>query len=200
MKYRFLASTLLGAVVVAGSAWAIDQTIDVSAKLRVGLSFTNKVDMDFTPTTQFIDMFGTVAGTDTVALGTDGTEVPSGAVLVPTVLTGTPGSVEINGAATNAVDISCSQAATLAETTSSTTITVDTMELSVDTGDAAGSADYTCAGVGTTPHPLTLDNDGKNLLLLGGRLVGAATMATASYSSANTGAGGVPATVRVVYQ
>ena len=198
MKYRFLASTLLGAVVLAGSAYAIDQTIDVSAKLRTGLSFSSKVDMNFTPTTHFIDIFGTPAGTDTVTLSTLGVETASGAVLVPTVLTGTPGSVQINGAGTNVVNISCSLTATLADPVTGTTITVDNLELAYNTGAVAGSANYQCAGVGTTPDTFTLDNDGNDLLILGGRLVGNATIGTTTYATTNPT--GIAATIRVVYQ
>lgn len=195
MKYRFLASTLLGAVVLAGAVWAADQEIEVSAKLRTGITFTNKVDMDFTPTTQYIDLF-TPTGADSVKLGTDGVEVGT-AGMVPTVLTGTPGSVDVNGEPGSSVAITCNVSATLVPVSGTGNIVVNNMEIDLNTGTATGSGAYDCVDLGATAHPHTMDADGIDTILLGGELVGAVTMHTTTYNT-TTGAG-VPAVIRVVY-
>lgn len=202
MKQKVLALSLLAGSLAVGTTWAIQQNIDVAARLRVGLAFSNKVDMNFTPAgTDHIDFYGTPAGTNTVTMGTDGSVTPDGTVFQTTVTTGTPGSVDITGDGVSAVNITCTTQAVMAEP-SATTITVDQLELTMDNPKPfQDAAAYACDGLGassTTPFTPTLT--GSNTLAMGGRLVGNATIRTGDYSTTNTGVGGVPATIQVVYQ
>ena len=199
MKRSVFALTVIGASFASGALYAVQQDIDVLARLRIGLSFANKVDMNFTPTTGHIDYYGTPAGTDHVNLGTDGAITVDGTVFEPSANTGTVGSVDVNGDATSSVYITCTTTATLSETGTGSDITVNSLQLAMNTGVAFndGSA-YACNGLGGTALSHTLD--GTDTILMGGRLVGNATITTASYSSANTSDGGVPATVQVIYQ
>ena len=199
MKRSVFALTLLGATCVVGGLYAVQQPIDVLARLRIGLSFANKADMNFTPSSGHIDYYGTPAGTDHVNMGTSGAITVDGTVFSPSANTGTPGSVDINGDATSSVYITCTEDATLAETGAGLTITVDTLQLAMNTGVAFNNgAAYTCDGLAGTALSHTLD--GTDTIYMGGRLVGNATITTESYSSANTSDGGVPATVQVIYQ
>lgn len=199
MKRKVLALTLLGATAVAGAAFAIQQDIDVSARMRVGLAFANQIDMDFTPPGEYINFYGTPAGTDYVTMGTDGSMTPNNAVFEPTTGTGTPGSVDVTGDGSSTVNITCTISSTLAHP-SGTLITVDQLELQLDTGTAfqTGSP-YSCSGLASvTPYQPTLD--GNNTILMGGRLLGNSTIQGGLYTSTDTGNGGTPAQVRVLYQ
>ncbi len=166
--------------------------------MRVGLAFANDVNMTFTPAgTDYINFYGTPSSADTVTMGTNGALTANTSVFEPTNTTGTPGSVDFTGDINSSVNISCTSSAVMAETVSNTTITVDQLELQMNTGTAFGvGSPYSCAGLGTTP--LSYAVLPSNQILLGGRLVGNATIETAVYSSAV--AGGTPATIRVVYQ
>ncbi|MFZ2586921.1 MAG: hypothetical protein WAZ18_02175 [Alphaproteobacteria bacterium] len=180
--------------IVAGTAVAVDQNVDVLATFRQALTLTKNQDIDFTNGATPIEFAGTPAGTDTISMGSSGAIAYAGVAFSgPT--TGTAGDVDIGGAATSAVNISCSTGATLANA-SAATVAVNEVKLDMNTGAAYGSAAYTCAGVGTTPHSHTLD--GTDKILLGARIVGNATIASGDYSSAL--AGGTPVTVRAVYQ
>lgn len=178
---------------VAGVAIAADQDVEVLATMRQAISLTKNLDVDFSSVDP-IDFTGTPAGTDFVQLGSNGAITYAGAAFSGPS-TGQAGDVDINGDGTSGVDISCTATATLAEA-GGATITANQMQISMNTGDAFGSADYTCAGLGTTPHSYTLT--GTDTILMGGRLVGNGTIIAGAYSTA-TGAG-VAATVRVVYQ
>lgn len=198
MKPTAFVLAALAATTLIGVAYAITTTIDVAARLRVGLSFANQVNMNFTPSTNHIDFYGTPAGTDHVNLGTDGAMTVDGSVFQPSSLTGTPASVDLNGDNSSAVYISCDTQATLAEATSATTIVVDSLQIATDTAKAYASPDYTCAGVDTTPHSFTLT--GGNKIFMGGRLVGNSTIGSALYSTTDTADGGTAATLKVIYQ
>lgn len=197
MKRNVIAFALLGTAVVASTVWAVQQDIDVSARMRIGLSFANKVDMDFTPGTGHIDFYGTPdPTTDFVKLGTDGAISVDGTVFQPSALTATPGSVDINSDGVSSVFISCTTGATLAEA-GGKTMSVDQLQITMNTGTAFTAPDYTCDGLASvTPYSYTLT--GTDKVILGGRLVGPADVITALYST--TTAGGTPATVRVIYQ
>lgn len=195
MKRNVLALTLLGVAAVAATAWAIEQEIEVSARMRIGLAFTNPINMAFTPAaTDFINFYTPIAGTDTVAMATDGTLTSSDMLkLEPTNATGTPGSVEFTGDENSTVDISCDTSAVMMEPVSSTTITVNALEVKMNTGGATGTG-TACAGLGTSP--LNYQVAATNKIILGGTLVGNANIKTAEYDTAT---GGTPATIRVVY-
>lgn len=193
MSMKKITAAVAVVALAAGVTYAADQTVDVTATFRQAISLTKNFDMDFSSVSA-IDYAGTPAGTDLVQMGTDG-NITYGGTAFSGPSTGQPGDVDISGDGASAVDISCSTGATMAET-GGATVTVDQIQLSMNTGDTFGSADYTCAGVGTTPHSYTLT--GTDTILLGGRLVGNATITNGAYSTAT--AGGTAATVRVVYQ
>lgn len=181
-------------LLVTGAAYAADQNVDVLASFRQALTLTKNQDVDFTPGATFIDFAGTPAGTDLVNLATNNA-ITYGGVAFSGPATGQAGDISISGDGASAVNISCTTGATLAEA-GGATVSVNAMEISMNTGDAFGAADDTCAGLGTSPLSHTLD--GTDVILLGGRVVGNGTIITAAYSTAT--AGGTPATVRVVYQ
>lgn len=193
MSMKKITAAVAVVALAAGVTYAADQTVDVTATFRQAISLTKNFDMDFSSVSA-IDYAGIPAGTDLVQMGTDG-NITYGGTAFSGPSTGQPGDVDISGDGASAVDISCSTGATMAET-GGATVTVDQIQLSMNTGDTFGSADYTCAGVGTTPHSYTLT--GTDTILLGGRLVGNATITNGAYSTAT--AGGTAATVRVVYQ
>ena len=197
MKRKVVALTLLGTAVAASTVWAVQQDIDVSARMRIGLSFANKIDMDFTPATGHIDFYGTPDPlVDFVKLGTDGAITVDGTVFQPSALTGTPGSVDINSDGVSSVFISCTATATLAEP-GANTMTVDQLQGTMNTGTAFTAPGYVCSGLASVT-PLSYTLTGTDKIIMGGRLVGPADVVTALYSTAT--AGGTPATVRVIYQ
>lgn len=199
MKRNVIALTLLSAGALAGTALALDQTIDIEAQMRTGLTFSSVVNMDFTPGAAHIDFYGSpTPGTDYVTLATDGTIAAATSLFVPTNSTGTPASLIINGDGSSHVDISCSTTATLAVSGTANTMTVDQLELAMNTGTTfQGGSTYACAGLGTTPLDYTLTG-GTNTLYMGGRLDGTPTPTTNIYGAMQTG--GTPATIRVTYQ
>lgn len=194
---KVLTLTVLGAVVAAGSAFAVTQDIDVFATMRVGLSFANKVDANFTPSSGHIDFYGTPdPTTDFVTLATDGTIAPVGTIFQPSALVGTPGSVDIVSDGASDVDITCTTGAVLAEP-GAKTLAVDSMEISMNTGHAFAAGDYQCSGLtSVTPFAYTLTGTADKIIL-GGRLVGSADVVTAAYDTTQTG--GTAATIKVLY-
>lgn len=197
MKRNVFALSLLAATVACAAVYAVEQEIEVSARMRVGLSFANKVDMDFSPG-GYIDFYGAPDPlVDFVELGSDGNITVQGTVFQPSAMVGTPGRVDIVGDGSSTVVISCDTTATLEEAGTAHQLTMDQAQLTMNTPDTFLSPDYTCAGLGTTPHTYTLTGV-SDTIFLGGRLVGSASVTTALYSTA-IGAG-VPVTVRVLYQ
>lgn len=195
MTMKKLAALTASVALLSAGAYAVDQNVAVDAEFRQALSLTLNFDIDFTPGATYIDyVTGNIDAADFVTIGTDGT-----VGFVDDAFTGgtsgQAGDVSINGSTGAGVDISCTTGATITDGTNA--LTVDQMQLSMNTGDTFGSADYTCAGLGTTPHSYTLT--GTDNMLLGGRIVGnSGTITSSVYSTGN--AGGAAATVRVVYQ
>ncbi|MCP5405835.1 MAG: hypothetical protein H6922_06415 [Pseudomonadaceae bacterium] len=182
-------------MMMTGVAHAVDQDVEVDAEFRQALSLTLNNDIDFTPGATYIEYTtGSIDAADFITLGTNDTVAyVDDAFSGPT--TGQAGDVSINGATGADVNISCTTGATISDGTN--TLSVDQMQVSMNTGDAFGAADYTCAGLGTTPHSYTLT--GTDNILMGGRIVGnSGTITDSVYSTTN--ASGVAATVRVVYQ
>ena len=180
-------------LLLAGGAHAVDQSIDSAVQFRQALSLTKNFDIDFTPGATYVDFTGTPAGTDFVQLATNGTVSYAGAAFSGNTA-GQAADVTILGDGVSAVNISCSTGATLSNGTN--TLAVNQMQLSVNTGDAFGAADHTCAGLGITPLAHTLD--GTDKVLIGGQIVGASTLTSGVYNTVL--ASGVPSAVRVVYQ
>jgi hypothetical protein len=196
MKRNVIALALLGTTALVGVVFAVEQEIEVAARMRIGLSFANAIDMNFTPGSEHIDFYGTPDPTaDFVKLGTDGGITVDGTVFEPSAVTATPGSVDINSDGTSMVNISCSASARLEEA-GGKFMTVDLVQVTMNTGTAYTAPDYTCLGTGTTPHPYQLT--GTDKIILGGRLVGKADVITAAYST--TVGTGTPITVQVLYQ
>ena len=183
-----------GMLLMAGGAYAVDETIDAAVQFRQALTLTKNLDIDFTPGASFVDFAGTPGSSDFVQLATNGTVSYAGTAFSGNTA-GQAADVDIVGDNVSAVNVSCSTGATLSDGTN--TLSIDQMQLSMNTGDAFGSADHTCAGLGTTPLAHTLD--GTDTILMGGRIVGnSGTVASGVYNTTN--AGGAAATVRVVYQ
>lgn len=200
MKRNVIVLSLLSTVLLAGSAFAAGQNqgdINISARMRLGLSFANEVDMDFTPSAGHIDFYGTPDPTvDFVTMGTDGAVAAVGTILQPSAAVGTPGSIDIVSDGVSLVNITCTATAVLAEA-GAKTMNVDQLQISMNTGTAFASPGYVCAGL-ASGSPLSYQLTGTDKIILGGRLVGPADVITALYSSTLTG--GTPATVEVVYQ
>lgn len=183
-------------VAFAGAAWALDQPVDVNAQFRVAISLVKNADIDFTPGMTYLEFSGTPGGGDHVTMGTSGALTGSG-VLVATG-SGTPGNITVSGDASSTVDVTCTVSATIVNVSGTSSIGVDQIEVAHDTGAAFGGA-TTCAGLGSSP--LSFNLDGSDIVLVGARVGG--TALTGSYLSeiySSTATGGIPATVRVVYQ
>lgn len=193
MSFKKLTALTAAVAITTGVVYAADQSVDVTAAFRQAITLTKNFDLAFSSVDP-IDFAGTPAGTDLVQLATSGA-ITYGGVAFSGPSTGQAADVSISGDGVSPVEVSCSTGATMAHS-GGTTVTVDQLQISMNTGDAFGAADYTCAGVGTTPHVHTLD--GTDKVLMGGRLVGNATIVNGAYSTAT--AGGAAATVRVVYQ
>lgn len=179
---------------LAGTAIALDQDVEADAEFRAAITMTVNSDIDFTTGSGVIE-YGSPTGSDLVTLATDGDITVTGSEFTAPA-TGQVGDVTFAGDGASSVDITCTATATLAETGTGTTVTMQNIEFAVDTGVATGLANA-CAGLGAGAVSHTLD--GTDALLIGGELVGAATITDAVYSTTNTGDGGVPATFRVVY-
>jgi hypothetical protein len=181
-------------LLLAGGAYAVDESIEAAVQFRQALSLTKNFDIDFTPGATFVDFAGTPGASDFVQLATNGTVSYAGTAFSGNTA-GQAADVSILGDGISAVNISCSTGATLSNGTN--TLSINQTQLSVNTGDAFGSADHTCAGLGTSPLAHTLD--GTDKVLLGGRIVGDSGVVTSGiYNTTNPS--GIPAAVRVVYQ
>ena len=168
--------------------------MDASAQFRQAITLTKNSDIDFSSSSA-IDFTGTPGAADFVRLGTDGNVTYAGSAFSGPS-TGTAGDVDISGATGDDVSISCTATATISDGTN--TLTVDSLQYSMNTGDVFGSSDDTCDGLDTNPLTYTITGT-SDKILLGGRIVGnSGTVASGTYSTAT--AGGTAATVRVVYQ
>ncbi len=176
---------------LAGTAVALDQDVEAEAEFRAAITMTVNNDIDFTTGTNLIE-YGSPTGSDFVTLATDGDIGVTGTEFSAPA-TGQVGDVTFAGDGASSVDITCEVDATLEES-GGATVTMDNIEFAIDTGTTAGGANA-CAGLGTSAVSHTLD--GTDALLIGGRLVGDATITDGVYST-TTGSGD-PVTFRVVY-
>jgi hypothetical protein len=192
-------SALMGA-----AAWATDEDVNVEAQFRQAIILTENNQVDFTPGTASVD-YTDVANitnvTDFVTLATNDAIVAAGR-LSTGLTNGTAGQVTIAGEPNTSVDISCRSTGMALSDGIGTTLNFLQARVSVDaagTGDPFGTPDSICAGVGTTPIPFTLSGAGAGIVTIGGRINPVASMPSGVYTTANTGTGGVPLTLRVVY-
>ncbi len=196
---RIVLGVATGSALV-GSAFAVDEPIDVYATFRAGVSLNQTVEMDFTPGSTFIDYLGgAVSGTDFARLATNGTVDFVGTQLLGNT-SGNAALVAISGDGASTVNISCTPNAIIANSGGARLIEVSALQISVSSGKAWGSADDQCAGLGTSPLALTLNGVGTNdRVYVGGRITGAtADFSNESFDTTQTN--GVPAQLRVVYQ
>lgn len=188
------------------NAKAIDADVSVQAQFRAALTLTVDQNIDFTPglrALEYTDVLNIDGSTDYVSMATNGDlSIPGGSRLTTAYTTGERGELSFTGENAS-VSISCNTNTTLSETGTGIDLPLSNVELDVAAtigaaGAALGAGDYDCAGLGTTPYTYTITG-GAGAIAAGGRLEGVASMPSAVYDTANTGDGGVPLTVRVVY-
>ena len=194
------------ALLVHNTAQAIDADVAAEAQFRTALTLTVSQTIDFTPGARALE-FATPAsinGTnDYISMATDGTlSNPGGSLLTTAYPSGQRGELAFTGDNAS-VSISCNTNTTLAETGAGLALPFTNVELDVAgtigaVGAALGAGDYDCAGLGTTPFTYTITGN-AGVIAVGGRLEGIPNMTSAVYSTVNTGNGGIPLTVRVVY-
>lgn len=196
MKIIKLLAVLGVCAMAANQVYADTETVDSEAEFRQAVSLVKNTDIDFTTGSGVIEFTGAPTGADLIQLGSNGNIGTAGTVFTAPA-TGVVGDVDINGDGTSAVDISCTATATLSDGVN--TIAMNQVALSLNTGRAFGSEDYTCAGVGTTPHSYTLT--GADKILMGGHIDGGSVVGTLGAGVYNTSnVGGSNITVDVVYQ
>lgn len=180
---------------LAANVYAVDEDVEAEAEFRQALALTLVTDIDFTPGTDVIEFTGTPATADVINLATSGA-ITTGGTAFSAPSTGTVGNVSIAGANGLAVEVSCTDTATISDGTNS--LTVGSLEIVMDTGVALGGAGVDdCEGLGVSPLVHTLD--GTDNVLMGGIIEGGSgTVTTAVYNTGNTG--GTAATIRVLYQ
>jgi hypothetical protein len=183
------------------TAWPATIDVDATANFLAALVLTKTSDIKFTNGggANAITFDGTQTTADAVQLGTDGN-----ITIVGTALNAgsgqVPGGVTIAGTSGVSVDITCSQNATLSNLSDhSDLLTMDVVQITMNTGTAYGSPGATCDGTGGTPLNYTLTaTPANNKVLIGGELVATATLKGENYSTAN-GGGSSPVTLQVVY-
>ena len=187
----WIAATLTMGSGLAAAVWAVDESVDVLVTFRQAVALTEVNNVNFT-TGAPIEFSSTPAGTDFVRLATDDSLVYNGVFSGPA--TGQAGEVTINGSDSALVWVSCSDQADM-RNAGGTSVLVN-MQFKMNTGGnwAAGTD---CNGVAATTLSYTL-LAGTDTVLLGGQVIGNATITGVAYSTAL--AGGVPAVLRVVYQ
>lgn len=199
-KIKLLAATALtlsGAFVC--TLWADDETVDVVATFRRAIELTEVNNVDFTtnlssPGAEPIEFTATPGGTDWVRLATNDALTYNGVFQGPS--TGQAGEVTITSDDESVVYISCDDQADMRNAGGDSVLV--NMQFKMNTGGnwAAGTD---CNGVASTDNEYTLNNSvTADTVLLGGQIIGNATITSDPYSTA-TGSG-VPANLRVVYK
>ena len=181
----------LALVSAVGTAQATDVDVDASITTRAAISLTKNTDMAFGN----VDYAATHGGS--IQLGTDGSVGLSGATgLTLSGGTTTAGDIDVSGDGASVVEISCETGGVLAET-GGNTLTLSAVEYTTGAGTTPGGA-TACAGLGTTPSTVDL----SSTVLMGGTIdvTGNAIAASGTYTTTDTGNGGDPVTLRVVYQ
>ena len=188
----WIAATLTMGSGLAAAVWAVDESVDVLATFRQAVALTEVNNVNFT-TGAPIEFSSTPAGTDFVRLATDDSLVYNGVFSGPA--NGQAGEVTINGSDSALVYVSCSDQATMRNAGGNSVLV--NMQIKMNTGGnwAAGTD---CNGVADSTVSYSLQPAVADTVLLGGQVIGNATITGVAYSTAL--AGGVPAVLRVVYQ
>ena len=199
LKNKKIAGMLaVAAVALPAAVYAATDAVEVTAVFRTAITLS-VTDMDF-GTIEF-----TTAGVgDTATMGVDGNISYGGSFSGST--SGTAGLVEVTAAETGAtLDIFCETSATLAEPGGET---IDLITVQAADADALG-APAACNGLSPALAAVSIVEGAgaTDAFAIGGILDGSTTSgagfvaaAPATYSTTNTGQGGDPITVEVLYQ
>lgn len=189
---------LLAAVAViggfSGASYAADVDVDASIVTQQAISLTKNTDMDFGT----VEYDATHGGN--IQLGTNGAVVLSGTTGLTASGSTTAGDVDVSGDGASVIEISCETGGVLADTAANT-LTLSAVEFTTGAGGVAGTG-TACAGLGASPGTVDLSVTANPTILMGATIdvTGNAIASSDTYSTTNTGNGGDPVTLRVVYQ
>lgn len=185
---------LICLMIMPGRAISADTTIDATVITRAALSVTANQHMNF----GVIEFEPTHNGR--LELGTDGSIAVDGSAVGLNISGGspTPATVTLGGDGTSTVEISCMENGNLSNG-SGQNITLFNVEMSIGIGVPSGGA-TACGGLGNAVSTVDLSTTPSPTIFVGGQLNLDNDAITNSSSYSTTLSGGVPITLRMVYQ